>query len=260
MRLELAADDTPFLKAPSSPSSIAVSSARLLLPIRETTYGTAKPGEDGTTRDHSAPRAALTAPALASSAATTRRVPLRWRGSDVGTGVSAFRVQARRARTKRWRTIAAGRATRSRFKAAAGITYALRVRAKDKAGNVGRWSKETVMTVPRDERVKGLRRRGPWTRPKLKGSWYGRAYRCASKRCAIRFRYTGATFTLIAPRGPRSGRLLVKVDRTTRIVNLHAKRYGARKAVVRITRTRRKHRVLLRVLSGRAAIDAYGLR
>ena len=100
------------------------------------------------------------------------------------------------------------------------------------------------MTVPRDERVKGLRRRGPWTRPKLKGSWYGRAYRCASKRCAIRFRYTGATFTLVAPRGPRSGRLLVKVDRTTRTVNLHAKRYGARKAVVRIARTRRKHRVL----------------
>ena len=44
VRLELAADDAPFLKAPTSPSSIAVSSARVLLPTRETTYGTAKPG------------------------------------------------------------------------------------------------------------------------------------------------------------------------------------------------------------------------
>lgn len=98
----------------------------------------------GTVLDQSPPVASLGAVAPSSS---TTRVPLTWTGTDVGTGIASFDLQIADG-TGPWRVWQAKTGDRSRdFYGVAGHTYAVRVRAIDRAGNVGTWSAGSTFAI-----------------------------------------------------------------------------------------------------------------
>jgi hypothetical protein len=86
--------------------------------------------------DVTPPAAQLAPPVLRDGA-----IEVAWSGQDAGSGVEDFDVQVRDGAAGAWsawrtRTRDAG----GTLDAAAGHTYWLRVRARDRAGNVGAWA------------------------------------------------------------------------------------------------------------------------
>jgi uncharacterized protein YkwD len=87
------------------------------------------------------------------STSTRKAVTIKWKGSDVKlqvltSGLKYFQVQVRRAGVYDWRD--AKSATTSTYmvrRLLKGRVYQYRIRAKDKAGNYGRWS-ETLWIRP----------------------------------------------------------------------------------------------------------------
>lgn len=100
-----------------------------------------------TGRDRTAPRATIT-----STRVDGRELTVRWKGSDprlvTGTaGLRGYDLERRRpgGTWKRMRN-----ATRSRSyvrRHSLGMTFEFRVRARDKAGNIGKWSEPVTVTV-----------------------------------------------------------------------------------------------------------------
>ena len=144
IRLELAQDDDPYLHASTPFSSMVISRAKLVLPVRETTFG----------RDDQQSRqpADRTAPVVRIVRARVRgrRLTVGWRGSDIGSGIRSYRVELRTGRRGRWRVIArATRRTSVTLRIRSGRRYAVRVRAVDRAGNRSRYAQRTIRTKPR---------------------------------------------------------------------------------------------------------------
>jgi dienelactone hydrolase len=268
VRLELAQDDDPYLKASDLPSSMTLSAVQLTLPVRETTYGVAGPNGEAAAgaNDRVAPTARIRVPRFASSASRSARFPVRWSGADVGSGVARFRVQVRRVggrRAGRWRTLAGTAATArtsARFRGAYGRTYAFRVRAVDRAGNAGRWRAASTV-VPGSERLRGARYRGPWRRVRARGAFGGRLLTCASRSCALRLTWRGRDLAIIGPRSRGGGRPLVTVDGHARRVSFRARRAAQRRVIFSRRLANRRHELRLRVLGGgRVWIDALAIR
>src|SRR4051794_559832 len=114
--------------------------------------------------DSDPPQVRLLAPQYASQHSRDGRFALRWRGRDVGTGIARYRLEVRRNAivTPRWRTLATTSRTRAGFHGRAGITYLLRIRARDRAGNLSVYQYAET-SVPFDDRNPGLRAdRGWW--------------------------------------------------------------------------------------------------
>jgi acetyl esterase/lipase len=267
VRVELTQDDEPYLKHSDVPSSLALGHVALRIPIHQPSFAGGQAF---------APAAKMLAPRVASSTSTGPRFRIRWRGSSIGSPIAGFQVQTRtlgtasaRASVVRWRTIrglAATRRTSLRFRGREGRTYQFRVRARTAAGRLSRWSSATTV-VPLDERRRGFRYRGPWHRARVRGAFRGRVVRCSSRRCAVSFRYRGATLYLVGRTGPTGGRARIVVDRTRRTVDFYSRRPGSRRIVLRVVRRSATHRVRVAVLHRHrrasrgfvVAIDAYGL-
>lgn len=276
MRLEVMQDDEPHLKASDIPSSISLANVSLRMPLRETTYGLA--GEAAAAgSDRVEPTARMRAPRLASDVSRSPRFRIAWQGSDIGTGIRAFTVQARRldgplrARAaRRWRTIRRlGRtaSTAATFSGFYGRTYQFRVRARDGAGNVSRWSYGTTV-VPTGDRGGGVRYRGPWRRRAVSGAFGDRLIACGRRACSLRLRWRGGDVAVIGRVGPAAGRARITVDGRSRVIDLYARRARHRQVVFRRRLPVGRHRLVLRVLRqkrrasrGRqVAVDGFALR
>lgn len=233
IRLELAQDDDPYLKSADVPSSMSITDVTLAMPVRE--------GGSVAAADRSAPRARMIAPALASSAGPGPRFTLRWRGSDIGTGIASFQVQARRLsgppRARRavtpWRNLPRLRATRrtsARFRGRPGETYEFRVRARDRAGNRGRFSSARTV-VPLDDSARDVARSGPWRRLRDRRAWGGGVAACAVRGCALSLRWRGGGLSLVGATGPDGGRALVTFDGRRRVVDFYSARPARRRVL-----------------------------
>lgn len=99
--------------------------------------------------DRTAPRANITS---LSSRSGSRRARVRWEGAEPRlvtntAGLRSFDVQRRRIGGT-WRTVLSRvTATRASFGGRKGVRYQFRVRARDRAGNVGRWSEARSVTI-----------------------------------------------------------------------------------------------------------------
>jgi hypothetical protein len=229
----------------------------------------------GPPADKLAPSSRMLAPRLASDVSTGRRFRIRWSGSDFGSGVASFQVQRRRTSGPRppraWKTIQGlGRttSTSARVSGRAGQTYAFRVRARDRAGNVGRFSRGSTI-VPTGERPRGAHYRGPWRVRRVRGAFGGRVVTCArARRCRLTLRYTGRSATIVGLVGPRGGRALVKIDGRSRRIDFYRRKKAARRVVFSAARKRGRHTLKLVVLGSKSrrskghavTIDGFGLR
>ena len=75
-----------------------------------------------------------------------RVVTVRWAGSDAGAGVRNYQLQVRRAGGRWVWVTSATTLGRRHVTLSRGTRYEFRVRARDRAGNIGRWIYQTVRT------------------------------------------------------------------------------------------------------------------
>ena len=238
LRIELAQDDDPYVKASGVPSSLTLEGVTVDLPVRR-----------------SGPDAVVQAPELVSSVSVGRRVPVRVapRSGELA-GVTRTEVTATD-------TLGgAGRAVGTSFTGRAGRTYRVAARLFDGAGA---GEPATALTVvPFDDTPSALLRyRGRWSRVGDRAAWGGAFRRAAGRGAGLSFRFRGDRMYLVGRVSRAGGRALVLVGGRRRVVSFASRRTGDRRVVLRMkTDGSRSTRVRLTVLSGRVEVDAIGFR
>ncbi|MGZ8632633.1 MAG: glycerophosphodiester phosphodiesterase family protein [Solirubrobacteraceae bacterium] len=161
-------------------------------------------------------------PALASDAFNGPRLRLRWRGLGADDArAHGFVADVRHAGSRNaddWRALVAGAPAREAFfTGAAGVTYALRVSARDATGAYGPYATGSV-TFPIDERDRRVKLTRPWRRTRSAGAWMGSLLRSSSRRARATMRFRGTRVRVIVRRSARGGRLAVTLDGRRRVV------------------------------------------
>lgn len=206
------------------------------------------------------PSAEWLVPGLASDAFTGPRLRLRWRGlgaDDARAG--GFLAEVRHAGSRDpadWRALVTGALAREAFfTGATGVSYALRVSARDVAGTYGPYATDSV-TIPIDERDRRVRLGRPWRRTRSSGAWMSTLLRSSSRRARATLRFRGTRVRVIARRSARGGRLAVTLDGRRRLVST-AGATAQRQVVFDSGRLRAgAHRLVLRPAGGSVELDA----
>jgi phosphatidylinositol-3-phosphatase len=207
-----------------------------------------------------APQAKVRAPALASSRATTPKIPVSWSGSDgSGAGIASYTVTVAQAGRAGSRMLAAGTtATSLTFHGKAGRTYTFRVQATDLAGVRSPVATATTV-VPSGVKPRGGHYHGHWRGKHVKGAWEGKAITCSSKTCSLTLTYNGRAIAIIGERAPGGGSARVTVGGKGRTVRLHGKKRKTRQVVYRAHGKAGRHKLTLRVKRGTVALEGFAI-
>lgn len=191
-------------------------------------------------------------------------VDISWSGSDRGWGIAKYQLQRRRDGGA-WTTVAlpTPRTTAIRQALAAGATWEYRVRAVDRAGNVGAWQTGPAFRPRRvGDTSSVIVYRGAWSVTDDATALGGRYRAAATAGASATFAFTGRDVAWIAPRGPGMGRAEVWVDGALRrVVDLEAAAPAPRSVVFRAHwGARGDHLVRIRVLGtpGRPSVGVDG--
>jgi subtilase family protein len=218
----------------------------------------------GSAIDRVAPTVTVRAPRYASDSSSSRRFRIRWRGRDPDGVVASYTVQVARlgrARAARFRTLRRSTARTSlRFRGKAGVTYEFRVRARDRAGHDSAYARAWTVT-PLDDRLRRVRYSRGWRLAERRRAYGRRVHRAVLLGASLRLRFRGRRIAVIGTRLRHGGRLRIRVDRRrARTVSLRGRRTRYRRVLFRSPRLgRRRHVIRIRVLGGRAEIDAFGI-
>lgn len=254
IRIELAQDDDPFVKASNQPSSLTIPGVLLSIPVREagSSLTAAPPGGGGDGRP--GPRVRLRAPRVASE--RSRRAVFGVAASPA-RGVSAssigrYLIEVRDLRRGDYRTIGSGDGSaRVRFRGRPGGNYRFRARGLDRDGNLGPAAFATTV-VPVDD---FFRRGGPvysggWTRRRAAGAYGGRVSTSTRRRARLRFAFRGGSRVyLVGRRSPSGGRALVIADGRRHLVSFYSRRVQSRRLIVSLPTSRRSARNRLEVVN-----------
>lgn len=193
------------------------------------------------------------------------RVRISWSGSDRGWGIARYQVQ-RSMNGGTWRSVGLPSSkTRAIVESLSpSATWRYRVRAIDKAGNVGSWRLgPTFKTVRFSESSAAVAYRGAWTIGADETAIGGRIRTSSAAGASATVTFSGRDVAWVAPRGPGLGKAEVWVDGVRKaVVDLGAAALTPRQVVFRAHwATRSTHRVRIRVLAtaGRptVAIDGF---
>ncbi|WP_128433844.1 hypothetical protein [Streptomyces cyaneus] len=238
------------------------------LTVRDTVTGRAAADVSGkVTLRRTVPAASVTAPTVASSAATSAAVPVAW--SAKTAGVKSYDVGWRVATRdsagvwklgalQTWRTgttatsAVFGKAG-SPVKPVPGLTYRFYVRAHDDAGQTGPWSRAATTGIPLDDRATALHYTGTWKSVAASSAWSGTERTSATKGAYVSFSADGTQLRIVATRKSNGGRFAVLVDgKTVGTVDTYAAQTAYRQVVFTRTlgTTITTHKVQLRVLAG----------
>ena len=162
-------------------------------------------------------------------------VPVRvgWSGADVGLGVRRYEV-ARSRDGGAWTTVASNLTSPVYTAAlATGHTYRFRVRAIDKAGNVGAWTDGAASRLTaHQESSAAVRCSSAWGTARSSVYWGGRARFATATGARCSFGTKARSVALVSRPGPNRGVARVYVDgKLVATVNLHATTYRARRVV-----------------------------
>lgn len=238
------------------------------LTVRDTVTGRAAADVTGkVTLRRATPAATVTAPTVASSAATTASVPVTWSAKTAGVKSYdiGWRVATRDSagvwklgplqtwRTGTTATTAVFGKAGSPVKPVSGLTYRFYVRAHDDAGQTGAWSKAATTGIPVDDRATALHYTGSWKSAAASAAWSGTERTSAAKGAYVSFSADGTQLRVVATRKSNGGRFAVVVDgKTVGTVNTYAAKTAYRQVVFTRTlgTTITTHKVQLRILSG----------
>jgi hypothetical protein len=202
------------------------------------------------------PSVRIKAPSIASSQATTPRIPVSW--SSVGSPASSYTVQVQQG-AGAWRTLLAATTQRSlTFAGQSGHTYRFRARGIGASGLAGAFATATTVT-PTGVHPKGAHYTGSWHVSKVKGAWQGHAIKSSKPGARLTLKYVGGALEIIGDRGPKAGRARVIFDGHSTTINLHAARARARQVVYRRGAAAGTHRLTLKVLRGVVALEGLAI-
>ena len=151
---------------------------------------------------------------VAGPVTTTAPVRVRWTGSDRGWGIERYELQESR-NGGAWRGVAlpSARSTEVLRRQTIGSTYRYRVRARDRAGNVGAWAYgRTQRTTIYQEGGSRFTWKGAWTTATGAEFSGGAARSSVAAGATSRVVFWGSAVAWVAPRGPDSGLAQVWID------------------------------------------------
>lgn len=159
----------------------------------------------------SAPRRGFVAGTSISGGNITMRMP--WSGSDLTSGITRYEL-AQSTDGGAWTTVSttliSPTATRS---LAPQHTYAFRVRAVDKAGNVGLWATGSVFRVSRySESNSAITYSGTWAKVSSSVYWGGAAKKSTAAAAKASLTFTGRSIAWVARTGPDRGKAAIYVN------------------------------------------------
>jgi hypothetical protein len=197
-----------------------------------------------------------------------KRITLRVRGIKLKR-IRHYVLQYRktgRGTNRRYRTLRPRLSTRVKKvgfkKGRIGQTYLFRIRAVGKSGVKTGWDYSRTV-YPYEDRGKGRRYSGGWTRIKNRRAWRG-GYSQSSRRGATLNFITkgGGRVYLIGRTGPTGGRAVVAASGgKKRVVSFRSKRWRNRRVITVVNRTdKRALRFRVRVLRGTVMVDGIGVR
>ena len=168
-----------------------------------------------------APQVAGVVPSTLGSGSTL----LTWKGSDgAGSGIVAFDLQQSKDGGS-WASIATTATTSVTRSLVFGHSYRYRVRAHDRAGNVGAWAAGASFVPTLVQSTPALVRypAGTWHTQSTSHASGGATRWSTSTGARARFSFTGRAVAWVTSTGPTRGRVRVYVDGTYRTtVDLHA--------------------------------------
>jgi hypothetical protein len=168
------------------------------------------------TSDTTAPTVGSLARSLPAQAigASSVKVALSWKGTDVGTGVASYRLE-RRIGSGAWTKVTLPTPTTRSTTATLTIdtAYTYRVRATDVAGNVGAWATFPTLNPKRIQDTSSLvAYTGTWTKVTNSSLSGGSARYASSTTRRAKVSFTGQEIALIATRRTTGGRAEIRVD------------------------------------------------
>lgn len=178
--------------------------------------------DDAIVRDATAPTA--TAPLLslragAVLAGAALPVQIAWTGADAGTGIARYEISRSLDGGTTWSVVSTS-ATSSPYATTttASGTARYRVRAVDKAGNVGAWATGEVLSprlVQENAVGAGLTFAGTWAAPTHPSYSGGSAKASSTAGSTATYAFTGRAVALVTSVGPGHGSFTVSVDGVT---------------------------------------------
>jgi hypothetical protein len=191
-------------------------------------------------------------------------IAIEWGGSDRGWGIASYRLE-HSLNGGVWTAVAlpSAAATSVGVSAGPGSSLQFRVRAKDKAGNVGGWSYGPTFRVARVSDASSLvHYSSGWTTPADPGAFGGLVHATNGLNRALSYTFSGRDVAWIASRGPDHGKAKVWLDGTyIGSIDLFAASAGARQIVfARHWTSVGTHtlRIVNAATSGRPTIDVDG--
>ena len=214
-------------------------------------------------RDRSRPNTSAPV-ARINSGAVGATVPARvtWNGSDVGWGIRTYQLD-RSLDGGPWKRVLSGRVKAYAPALTPGHSYRYRVRAIDKAGNVGAWDYgPTLRPAVASDSSASLTYRGTWllvADPTARG---GSLHESMTAASTARLTFKGRDVAWLAERGPGHGRARVYVDGTlVTTVDLNATVDAPARIVFRkhwSTRASHTVRVVVEGTAGHPTVDVDG--
>ena len=291
IRIELAQDDEPYIKAATSPSSLTFSGARLDIPVREAPDGggTGDTGGQGGTGNGPAyplpggsyyplppgslPRVDVRSPRLASDERADRRftISIRTGAGTARSTIASYQLQIRDtsvaqasvSRRVRARPSQSRNVTTFRFRGRANRTYRVRARAFDRFGRFGPWD-GSVTVVPLDlgpARTRGVTLTRGWGRPRSRRAYGGRLRRAVRRGRTARFTFRGDRLYIVGRTGRRGGKAQLTLNGRRRTISFFSRRTRNRRVVATMRSKRRGvNRARILVLGRKGARSGRGTR
>jgi hypothetical protein len=213
---------------------------------------------DKTLAETTVPSVSLAMAAQSPDGGTLLRV--RWDGSDSGSGLKKFEVQASNDRGGSWTTLKLAtplqRSLRVPVSSDPTQYWSFRVRAYDVAGNVSGWARAT------DQFVRGYQEdaaefaySGSWTKVTTSTASGGTMMRASTKGATATFTTGGSQFSIISSLGPNMGKAEIWIDGTrVKTVDLYSSTTKARQVIYAVTDLPgMRHAIEVRVLGTKNA-------
>jgi hypothetical protein len=199
------------------------------------------------------------------STATTYGVPvvLGWGLASTSAGLSRYQLQVQRDGGA-WTTVrlAGSTATTHRMTLGLGSEYLVRVRAIDRAGQVGAWKTSPPVAGRRaDDASSALRWSGSWTTRSASGFIGGKAHRSHVRQSSVTYSFRGTSIAWIGARSSDLGQAWVDIDgKYVTTVNLYASSSRTRQILFARTLPDGDHTIRIRVVgtSGRPYVYVDG--
>lgn len=199
------------------------------------------------------------------SKATTYGVPvvIGWGLASTSAGLSRYQVQVQRDGGT-WTTVrlASATARNHRMTLGLGSEYMIRVRAIDRAGQVGAWkSSPTVYGRRADDASTSLRWSSGWTTRSASGFIGGKAHRAHVRESSVTYSFRGTSIAWFGARSSDLGRAWVEIDgEYIGTVDLYASSSRTRQIVFARTLPDGDHTIKIRVVgtSGRPYVYVDG--